>query len=392
MPFLSLSQKKLQKILNICNQISPKKSDVEIFTFLKIGITDNKVSFDAVNQNLSFCASLEPANLEFSGDSLEFLIKTEVLSGTVGLIKDENVGLDIDIARSTLVIQGSSSKHTLRINTKEVADMVLPETDQQKAEINLKVNSQQLVKSSQVAQVAVGNPKNVYNPEFLSICYSLFPEENKMSIVSTDRYRVVLKNLEIKIKKTIEGKNTGMHNYLINPKGLQLLNSILEEEEDVILEFEKDLLWIASTNKKIAIRYGEGEYPDYNKIIPQSFACSFLLNTKEALSALKQVYISARANINNKSVKMEVDPENQKIRFLSEAPDGYSSESNCGLNNYEGGTEAWSQYFNIDYLIDYLSTLQVENFLWEANPGRPSVLSPENQKPTELYLVSGLQK
>ena len=98
MPFLSLSQKKLQKILNICNQISPKKSDVEIFTFLKIGLSDNKVSFDAVNQNLSFCASLEPANLEFSGDNLEFLIKTDVLSGTVGLIKDENVGLDIDIA------------------------------------------------------------------------------------------------------------------------------------------------------------------------------------------------------------------------------------------------------------------------------------------------------
>jgi DNA polymerase-3 subunit beta len=213
-----------------------------------------------------------------------------------------------------------------------------------------------------------------------------------MSIVSTDRYRVVLKNLEIKIKKTVEGKNTGMHNYLINPKGLQLLNSILEEEEDVILEFEKDLLWIASANKKIAIRYGEGDYPDYNKIIPQSFACSFLLNTKEALSALKQVYISARANVNNKSVKMEVDPENQKIKFLSEAPDGYSSESNCALSNYEGGTEAWSQYFNIDYLIDYLSTLQVESFLWEANPGRPSVLSPENQKSTELYLVSGLQK
>jgi len=392
MPFLSLSQKKLQKILNICNQISPKKSDVEIFTFLKIGLSENKVSFDAVNQNLSFYASLEPANLEFSGDNLEFLIKTDVLSGTVGLIKDENVGLDIDITRSTLVVQGSSSKHTLRINTKEVADMVLPETDQQKAEISLEVNSQQLVKSSQVAQVAVGNPKNVYNPEFLSICYSLFPEQNKISIVSTDRYRVVLKNLEIKTKKTVEGKNTGMHNYLINPKGLQLLNSILEEEEDVILEFEKDLLWIASANKKIAIRYGEGDYPDYNKIIPQSFACSFLLNTKEALSALKQVYISARANVNNKSVKMEVDPENQKIKFLSEAPDGYSSESNCALSNYEGGTEAWSQYFNIDYLIDYLSTLQVESFLWEANPGRPSVLSPENQKSTELYLVSGLQK
>jgi len=53
--------------------------------------------------------------------------------------------------------------------------------------------------------------------------------------------------------------------------------------------------------------------------------------------------------------------------------------------------EDWSQSFNADFLLEYLSSVETENVLWESNPGKPAVLSPEGKKETEFYLVSGLR-
>jgi hypothetical protein len=61
------------------------------------------------------------------------------------------------------------------------------------------------------------------------------------------------------------------------------------------------------------------------------------------------------------------------------------------MENYEGVSEDWTQSFNSDYLIDYIGTIQTDIVLWEANPGKPSVLSPEGQRATKFCLISGLR-
>jgi len=391
MSFVSLKQKDLEKVLGLCNQVSPKRSDIDIFTFTKIEIKDSKIKFSAINPNLFYVANIEAKDAEPKNLDISFLIKTDLFASSVSLISDENIGLEIDLEKLTLVVQGSKAKHTLRIDTQNLNDFNIPQEIPENIRASVRVLTSDLIEANKAALISVGQPKSVYQPEFLSVCYTLSPEEKKLTVVATDRYRITKTVLVANYDKVSEELKGQSVNYLINPKNLQLLASSSEDQESIELSFESDFLWIKLENSMLIIRYGDGKYPDYDKIIPQSFSCSFLVSNKDLLASLRQVYLFAKTNVVNKSITLKINPQNKKIIFSTQTQDGYSSESSLEIENYEGVQEEWIQSFNADYLIEYINTQTSEKLLWESNPGKPSVLSPENSKEKQLYLVSGLR-
>jgi DNA polymerase III subunit beta len=389
--FVSLKQKDFQQALSIGNQISLKRSDIEAFCECKIEVSENTVVFSCISPSLYYSTKLTPTNLDMEDTKTAFLVKTDILTNTINLISDEIVSLDIDIQKSTLVVQGSTSKHTLRISTKDVNNFDLPQTSDDKLIGNIRVIAGDLIELNKIANVAVALPKNVYQPEFLSVCYSLKPADGKLCIASTDRYRIVKSTLVAQYDSIKDELKDTTTNFLLNPKNLLLLSSCVEAIDAIDLRFEEDFAHILFKDSKLVMRYGEGKYPDYEKIIPETFACSFLVNTKEITNALRQVYLFAKSNAVNKSVNITLSPEDGKMNLSAKTTDGYASESSVYIENYDGVEGEWSQSFNADYLLDYLATVQSDKILWESNPGKPSVLSPESQKSSKLYLVSGLK-
>lgn len=392
MAFVSLNQKDFQRLLSVCNQISPKSSDVEVFTFTKISIKLDQVELSCFNSTLFFRSSLTPSNLDMGDQSeLSFLVKTDLLSNSVNLVHDETISLSVDAEKATLILQGSTSKHTLRINLEALSNFVTPERQEDKTQAKLALAAPALLEADKIAQIAVGNPRTVYQPEFLNVCYTAMAPDNKLAVVSTDRYRMVKILLDAKFDQVSDDLKTSNKNFLINPKNLNILGSLIDSQEEIELIFEADSLWIKIGESSLVMRYGEGAYPDYDKILPQSFACNFLVNSKETLEALKQVFYLARMNSNNKSMTVKVEPEKKQLVFMANTNDGYASESSVAILEYDGSEESWSQSFNAEYLIDYINVAKAERLLWEANPSKPSVLSPENEKAKQLYLVSGLK-
>jgi DNA polymerase-3 subunit beta len=391
MTFFSLNQKDFLHKLNICNQISPKKSDIELFTFTKIEVADGELMMSCLNSNLYFKSSLKVQNLD-AQENIVFLIKTDLIASSVGLIVDENVGIEVNFEKNSLIVQGSKSKYTLRIDTQNLSDFNLPKSNPENLVSSVRIISNDLMESLKTCQVSVGQPKNVYQPEFLNICFTLKPTENKLLIVSTDRYRIT-KNVNVANFDKVSPELTEQEqlNFLVNPRSLQLITSVADNKESTELNFEKDFLWVNFEKSTVIMRYGEGKYPDYDKIIPQSFTCSFVVPCKDLLTSLKQVYLFARTNTINRSITLKVDPKSSKIVFSAQTQDGYSSESSVDIEGYEGVQDEWTQAFNADYLIDYISAINDTKILWESNPGKPSVLSPENKKERQLYLVSGLK-
>ncbi len=391
MSFLSINQKELRKILTVCSQISPRVSDVDIFTYTKVRVQTDKVQISCFNSSTFFQSAITPVQIDDLTEPVEFLIKTDLFATTVGLITDETVGLTLDLDKLTLVVHGSTSKHTLRTKTDELSDFAQPIRQPEKLQATLTLDTNEFLKTNKVAQVSAGNPRTVYQQEFLHICFTLRPEANQLVIVSTDRHRMVKSTLIPKYSTVAEALQTGSKNYLINPKSLNIVVGLIDTASELEFSFEDDALWVKLNQAELAIKYGEGTYPDYEKILPQSFACSFLINTKEMLEALKQVFYLARLNTVNKSVTVQVEPAQNQLKLVTTTNDGYASESVVNMLTYEGSQENWSQSFNAEYLLDYIATVDTEKLLWEANPGKPSLLSPENQKSRQIYLVSGLR-
>jgi DNA polymerase-3 subunit beta len=385
MSSFTLPRKNIQKAINLCNQISPRKSEVDIFTFTKVVVMPESVEFSVANGQIYYKAEIPMDSLGM-GENLAFLVKTETLANIVALMTDEKLFFEVNLEKGNLLIKGSRSKHNLRINA-DVEQFNLPEKEPEHRQVSFTVKAEDLINANRFAFIAVGLPKNIFQPEFLSICYSFV--DDQLFVVSTDRYRI--------IKHKLAHQNTDFapeieqpRDFLILPKNLQILNSALEGE-DVNITLEKGLAYFESGKQTFTCRYGDGKYPEYNKIIPQTFSCNFTFDVKESLEALRQVYFFAKANTVNKNIKIEVVPENSEIKLSASTDEGNTSESTLKLANYEGQQESWSQSFNADYLLDYISSLSCETVLWESNPGKPSVLSPLGDKENQLYLVSGLR-
>jgi DNA polymerase III subunit beta len=390
MSFVSLNKTSLQTAIALANQVSPKKSDIEVFSYTRCEFQKNTLIISALQSYAFFQASIKLDNNDSDKD-LVFLIKTDLLANTVATITDDVISLDIDLAKHTLVVQGAKSKHTLRIDTDRISDFVQPEEKPDELVVKIKVNAQELTNADKIAFTTVGLPKNVFQPEFLNICYTIVPEDKKIKVVSCDKFRISKTILAAELEHTSPEFVEVSRDFLVQPKGVQLLHACLNNEQEISLNFEKSKLWVHMDNSVLVLRYGEGVYPNYENIIPKSYTCNFVVNTNDLRQALKQVYLTARANAVNKSLSMKIEPTNKKMTFSSQSDDGFASEALVDIITYEGVQDDWLQSFNADYLLDFVSNVTTENVVFDANPGKPMVLSPEGLKETQICMVQGLR-
>jgi DNA polymerase III subunit beta len=391
MSIFSISKNQIQPKISLCNQICSKKDPVEVYTHVKVEIQSGILFLSALNSSLFYQTSL---TLQTSTSDCVFAIKTDMLASAIDLIDADDMDFQFDETKQTLIIKGKKAKHTLRTNNNLSADFVSPNPNAEFRQADLNIDCNQLKAAVQAAMISVGNPKNTYQPEFCNVCFSTNSQANNLAVVSTDRFRitrVVPEFISLAFNKSNSNYKEGQMNFLLPPKSLKLALSAIEENKEAKIEFENDFVWIKSGSTTLTLSYGQGNFPDYNRIIPESFSCNFLIQPKEFVSALRQVSLIGNLDTVNKKVKMQVSPNNMEIKLISDSSNGESSEAIVNLVGYNGIMENWEQSFNAGYLIDYLSATSHEEIMWEANPGKPSILSPKDHKNYELYLVSGLK-
>jgi DNA polymerase III subunit beta len=391
MPSFSLTKSSIQPKISLCNQICSKKDPVEVYTHVKIEIKTGLLFLSALNSSLFYQSS---TTLSKSTEDCTFAIKTEMLASAVDLIDAEELDFNFDEAKQTLIIKGKKAKHTLRTNSNLKDDFLSPVQNAEALRGKVEMPCEAFVSAVNKTFVSVGNPKNTYQPEFCNICFSLNDEKNSLVVVSTDRFRItriVPEFSKLEVNKESQNYSSGQNNFLLPPKSLKLVLAAVEENKEIDVTFENDFAWFKSGSTTMTLSYGQGNFPDYNRIIPESFACNFVIKPKDFVSALRQVSLIGNLDVVNKKVRMKVSPTSNEIQLIADTTNGESSESTVAIENYQGVSDDWEQSFNAGYLNDYLNSTEHGEIFWEANPGKPSILSPKESKEKELYLVSGLK-
>lgn len=380
----------LHSALTIANQVSQKKSEVDVFTYTRLEFVGDLLIISTLNNAVYFKTTI-PIHSNNTQESIVFLIKTESIFNSISILNDEYVTLDVNINKHTVQIQGAKSKHTLRIDTDKINDFVVPDEKPDEIIAKISVNTNELIWANKASFSTVGTPKNIHQNEFLSICYTISPQSSSLKVVSCDKFRITKSTLDIDVDHTSEDFGEESRDFLVVPKSVQLLHSCIDGEEKISLNFEQSKLILHTDTKTLILRYGEGTYPNYENIIPKSYTCHFVGNVLEFRESLKQVYLTARTNTFNKSITMEVIPDEKVIIFSSRSEDGFESESKVDLIEYEGVSEKWQQAFNADYLIDYIGLIDSENIEFDANPGKPMVMSPSTKKRSQICMIQGLR-
>jgi DNA polymerase-3 subunit beta len=212
-------------------------------------------------------------------------------------------------------------------------------------------------------------------------------EGGRVTVVATDMHRLAINSVEA------GGEGGGGSQRAIVPtRALREMERILSGvEAGVELEIGEKFVAFRAGETRVATRLIEGQFPNYERVIPKEVEKKIVVDRAELLSALRRAAIVARAEA-NKVVLRTRDGGDESGGLVIEAE---SSQVGSGREEIgarvEPGGEGVEIAFNCDYLVEALAALrEPEVELGITGPVTPAILKPTGETQF-LYVVMPMQ-
>ncbi|MBI2095397.1 MAG: DNA polymerase III subunit beta, partial [Candidatus Omnitrophica bacterium] len=191
----------------------------------------------------------------------------------------------------------------------------------------------------------------------------LFSFKDKgLRLVATDGRRLAL------VEKSIPELGNAHKDVIVPMKTIQELGRNLGEEGEVIFYFKENQLQINLSAVTVISRLIEGEYPNYEQVIPKKIKEEFHINTQEFLQATRRVSILTSQD--SQSVKINILKD--KMVITKNTPELGEAREEVEVD-YKGGEIAIG--FNPGFLIDMLRNISDEDVKFGfIDPEKPAVI------------------
>lgn len=197
--------------------------------------------------------------------------------------------------------------------------------------------------------------------------------KNTLKIVATDSFRLAEKTI------TIENKNKKDYALILPQKSArEIINTLGEKEGQVKICFSANQTLFEFPMKEadhpqvqIFSRLIEGEYPNYQEIIPQNFKTKVTVKKEDFLTHIKTASLfSGKIN----EIKFLISPTKKSIQISAQNSD--IGESKSELAAKVDGTEM-EVSFNYKFLIDGILNIKSSEIMFDVSgEDGPCVLKP----------------
>jgi DNA polymerase III subunit beta len=145
--------------------------------------------------------------------------------------------------------------------------------------------------------------------------------------------------------------------------------------------------WMANqVPQQLTTRTIDGNYPDYQALIPQRFERQVTIDRKQLVSGLER--IAVLADQHNNLVKFSIDGSNQQLQLSVEAQDVGSGRENLAAQISGGDIEI---AFNVRYLLEGLKTINTQEISINLNGTLEQVIFSPLGGVKTIYLVMPVQ-
>ena len=173
-----------------------------------------------------------------------------------------------------------------------------------------------------------------------------------------------------------------MDDVIIPKKGLMELRKILTEDDEKEIEISIEKPRVVFKNKKtiLVVRLIEGNFPNYQKLVPKKFKNKTVFDTVEFINALKRLCLVS----GNEAKGVTFEFKKNQVTMVSSHPDTGDGKEELSVD-YKGSDMKIK--FNAKYILDFLINLKQESVVLETNESTsPGVLRP-NIKKNYLYVI-----
>ena len=354
----------LSNCLAKIQSILEKSSSLNNSENILIKAQDNQLQIIAFDQN---CSAKGTINAEITTEGTVSLNGKRIYD-IVKSLNDEKISILQDSNTSLTTI--TDSKSSFNILSADIDEF--PEISFALPDRCLNIESDlllQLIDLTVFSIAKISDPRYNLQGVFLEIePVNGLPDDNSFvsekeissgshlfSLIATNGHRVSVARTD-----QISGSINIGSKKIFSRKSLQEIKSVFTVNEGLNLGFENSEVVIWSPSFIISLRMLQGDFPDYRKMIPESFIHHIEIEKGPLLNTLRQMNLLAEDNY--KGVILDFTATGLEISI--DNPERGHGNTELSVD-YQG--EPFQIVFNINYLLDFLQALPDEKIVLEIN-------------------------
>ncbi|WP_080145947.1 DNA polymerase III subunit beta [Marinilactibacillus piezotolerans] len=366
----------LKKLKDVQLAVS-SRTTIPILTGIKLVADAEGIKLTGSNSDISIETLLsvhdEKAALQIEEEGSIVLQPARFFSDIVNKLPDETFSVEV-LDRVQTAIKSASSSFI--INGLDAANYPhLPEIDTDQA-FTLPV---QLLKTV-VKQTVIAVSSHESRPILTGVNLSL--SEGRLKAVATDSHRLSQRVIPL------ETAGDFSYNIVIPGKSLQELSRLLDDSlDEITVAIAENQILFKTEDTYFYSRLLEGNYPDTDRLIPETSSTQITLDAQVLLGAVERASLLSHEGKNN-VVKLSV--KQNELEITGNSPEVGRVNEHVSFKQVEG--EEMDISFNPDYLKAALNTFgPVEITLKLISTLRPFVLVPSEDNREFIQLITPIR-
>jgi len=353
-----------QTILGKIQGIVERRSTVPILSNIVVSGEKNTIHIMATDLEIGVKEIIEADNVEkgdicVSARKLYDIVR-ELSEERVEIQQEENFWISIKAGKTIFNLPGVDSKEFPAFPSTEGATY-------------FPIGASTLLDMIEKTVFAASSEESRFNLNGIYLEKIIKDKKEYFRMVATDGHRLSL--IDKELKTTLE------KGIIISRRGLTELRRVLGDGEREVNISRKDNNCIFKTEQTIVVvRLLEGEYPDYQQVIPQANDKQVILTRKDFIGALRRAHVIASEK--GEGVRFSIREETMEIK--TGGPDVGNVQEEIKVD-YKGTPLEVS--FNARYLLDVLNIMDTEKIKMELKEELSSGLIRPVDGEDHLYVI-----
>jgi DNA polymerase-3 subunit beta len=364
----TISSSALLSLLATTGKVISNKSSLPILEYFLMDLKDGVLTVTTSDLETTLIGSISVENVEQEGTiaapaklMLDSLKEFAEMPLTIE-VNDTTWEIKITWASGHLSIPGASAVSYPSVQTLGAESKVIT------LDVDTLING--------ISHTIFATADDELRPVMNGVYFDFQPES--LTFVATDAHKLV--------KFSAEQSNDFAASFILPKKPSNLLRNLLaKEEEPVEVTFDAKNVTFQLKNFKLVCRLIEGNYPNYNAVIPAANPNKVLVDRVEFLNGIKRVAVCSNPTTN----LIRMDIADNRVNLTAQDIDFSVSANETISCSYEGQNVTIG--FKSTFLVEILSNIDTPTVVVElADSTRAGVFKPvydDKQSSESLMLL-----
>jgi len=357
-----VAKQALLKAIASVNGAVEKKNTIPVLQNIKIDAADDKVLLSATDMDILVTSAFQ-SDMKKGGSTT---VPAQMFFDIVRKIPDGNIMISQE-SSTILQIKSGKSKYSLPcIDASEFPNLSEGELGEE-----VEVEADKFAKMIDKTRFAISNDETRYYLNGLYLQAMQKEEGFELRTVATDGHRLALSFLVTELKAPF--------GVILPKKSVAEIRRIIDGSKKIKLSVSRVKIKITTDQTTIVSKLIDGEFPDYDKVLPKNNTQIAVINKKIFFDCIDRV--STVATDKHRSVKLTV--ENGKMNLQVGTNDGSFAYEELDVN-YSG--DKIETGFNSRYLMDIVGQIDKDELLMRfKDSNSPAIIEAKDM--TSVFVI-----